>query len=220
MKLRRTMLMALVGVLAAGCGSSSSSSSTHAAPPNDTTFQNALHSTLAAASFRFSVATRQQGKTAATATGAWSIPDRSTTTVGDVERVTIADTAYFRGGGFGTSGWAKVEKGASGDLDFFAVLVAAQNGQSIGRSASAYTLDTPRSGAAPARHWKVWIDGGHVTRVRYTSSSGLVWDEPFTEYGTPQTIPQPAAADVHVLTKTPLCAAGARSDFVGFCTPQ
>lgn len=218
MKLRRTMLMALVGVLAAGCGSSSSSP--HAAPADDTTFQYALHSTLAAASLRFSVVTRQRGKTPAKATGVWAAPDRSTTTVGDVERVGIGDTAYFRGGGFGTSGWAKFDKGASGDPDFFAVLVAAQNGQSIGRSGGAYTLDTPRTGAVPAKHWKVWIDAGHVVRVRYTSGSGLVWDESFSDYGAPQTIAEPAAADVHASTTAPACAAGARSDFAGFCTPR
>ncbi len=216
MNIRCGVVVLVVAVLAVGCGDS--------IPPTKVaddaaTFHNAIVATISAKSFRFSIKTQAGSQPAAAAVGRFIAPDRSVLTVGDVERVTVGDASYFRGGGFGTDGWAKADEGATGDPDFLAVLIVAQNANPVVRRGSVYSVDIAASGEAPDRHWKLWIEAGRVARVLYSGGPSFTWDERFTDYGAAFTIDEPPAAESHPVTDLPVCVGGGQPDFVGFCKP-
>ena len=205
---------ATLGLLGA-CGSS--------AGPNTESgdakvFHDAVSGTLVASSFRFSIVTTAGSGPIERAEGAYLAPDRSRLASGGVERITIGHAAYFRGGGFGTSGWAKSESGVTGDLDFRALLVSVEQAAPIKRRGAVYTFDTGASSDPHALHVKLRVDGTRVSRVQYASGRGVKWSERFFDYGTAPRIDEPNVTDTHPLTTVPNCAGGAASSFDGFCT--
>jgi|GEM_PF-7041451 hypothetical protein len=216
MKMPRILVVAACALLVAGCGSSARPKQESSAT---SLFHNSVVATISAKSFRFSITTRNGSQPAAQAKGSFFAPDRSQMTVGDTERITAGDAAYFHGGAFGTSGWAKSDKGGTADPDFLAILIAVQNAQPIGVSGTAYTFDVAQTATTPVRHWKVWLASGRVSRVQYRSTSGLTWDEQFTDYDTVPNIEAPPASETHELMETPPCATGTQSNFAGFCRP-
>ncbi len=178
-----------------------------------------MKAVIAATSFNFAITTRTGKQPVAHASGSFVGPDRSRMVSGDVERITAGDAAYFHGGAFGTQGWAKSDKGGSGDPDFMATVIVAQSASPVVRVGTTYTFDEAPSGGAPGRHWKVWLTSGRVSRVLYRSTAGVMWDETFSGYDSVPPIDPPAAAEVHELTATPPCPAGEQSNFAGFCRP-
>ena len=214
--MRRGVVVWVVAILAVGCGNSVPSKTVSS---DSATFHNAIVATISARSFRFSIHTQAGSQPAAAAVGRFRAPDRSAMTVGDVERLTVGDASYFRGGGFGTDGWSKSAKGATGDPDFLAVLIVAQNANPVVRHGAVYTVDIAAAGGAPDRHWKLWIDTGRVARVLYSSSAKLTWDQRFTDYGAALIVDEPPAAESHPVTQLPTCVGGGQADFVGFCQP-
>lgn len=213
MKMPRILVVAACALLVAACGSSAGPKKESSAT---SLFHNSVVATISAKSFRFSITTRDGSQPVARAKGSFFAPDRSQMTVGDTERITAGDAAYFRGGAFGTSGWAKSEKGATADPDFLATLIVVQSARPIVQHGSTFTFDVAKTAATPERHWKVWLASGRVRRVQYRSS-GLTWDEQFTDYDTVPSIEAPPASETHVLTETPPCPAGTQSNFAGFC---
>lgn len=214
--MRRGVVVSVVAILAVACGNSTPSKTVLS---DSATFHNAIVATISAKSFRFSIKTQAGSHPEAAAVGRFVAPDRSAMTVGNVERVTVGDASYVRGGAFGADGWAKSDKGAAGDPDFLAVLIVAQNANPVVRHGAAYTVDFAASGKAPERRWKVWIDTGRVARVVYSSSSNLTWDERFTDYGAALTVDEPPAAESHPVTELPTCVGGGQPDFLGLCKP-
>lgn len=214
--MRRGVVVWGVAFVAVGCGNSVPSET---ASNNAATLHNAIVATVSATSFRFAIKTQGGSQPAAAAAGRFVAPDRSAMTVGDVERVTVGEASYVRGGAFGTDGWAKADKGAVGDPDFLAVLLVVLNANPVGRDGAAYTVDIAGSGGAPGGQWKLWIDTGRVARVIFSSKSKLTWDERFTDYGAALTVDEPPAAESHPVAELPTCVGGGQPDFVGLCKP-
>jgi len=214
MNLRCISVVAASALMIAACGSSSSN-----APSADTVvFQHAVSGTLAAPSFRFSVVTKVGSGPTQRAEGSDLAPDRSRLTTGGVERITVGLAGYFRGGGFGDTGWAKVTFRAGGELEYRALLFAVQDAGGVTRRGPVYSYDIARSGTSPALHWKLWVDASsRVTRLVYATGSGIRWDERFFDYGAAVAVDEPAAADTHPLTSTPPCPGNSGSSFDEFC---
>ena len=203
--------VALVLILVA-CGSSTASKQ----PVDDSVFHRAIAGTLNARSYRFSIMVRSESLVSTSATGRFQIPDRSLLASGGVERLTAGTAAYFRGGEFGTQGWAKSGSEIAGQLDFFALLVAVQQAKPITRDGARYVFRVSATGTAPAAQWTIWTDGARVSRLVQTSGR-FRWDERFSDYDTAPAIEVPSESDVHPVTTVPTCPGGADPVFDGFC---
>lgn len=212
MFLRRLASLIVLVPLAAACGSSSTGSKSSA---DESVFHRAIAGTLNARSYRFSIETQSESGVPSTATGRFQTPDRSSLEYEGVERVTAGTAVYFRGGGFGPA-WSKLGTEISGQLDFFALLVAVQRAAPVSREGGRYIFRTDAQGTTPAAQWTMWTDGARVSRFLQTSGR-FRWDERFTDYDSAPAIAVPRESDVHPVTIVPTCPGGADPVFDGFC---
>ena len=211
MFLRRLASLIVLVPLAAACGSSMASKSSM----DESVFHRAIAGTFNARSYRFSIETQSESGVTSTATGRFQTPDRSLLVFAGVERITEGTAVYFRGGGFGP-GWSKLGTEISGQLDFFALLVAVQRAAPVTRDGGRYIFRTVAQGTTPAAQWTIWTDGARVSRFLQTSGR-FRWDERFTDYDTAPAIAVPGESDVHPATTVPTCPGGADPVFDGFC---
>ena len=211
MFLRRLAWLLVLVPLAAACGSSTASKGS----VDDSVFHRAIAGTLNARSYRFSIETRSESGVTSTGTGRFQAPDRSLLEFEGVERITAGTAVYFRGGGFGPV-WSKLSTEISGQLDYFALLVAVQRAAPVTRDGARYIFRTDAQGTTPAAQWTIWTDGARVSRFLQTSGR-FQWDERFSDYDTAPAIEVPGESDVHPVTTVPTCPGGADPVFDGFC---